>query len=137
MPHETNETLRKFLHIAFGLGALTLLWLPWRVVAGVAVIAVIGNWLLLHRLFGRSVARHERGYDAGIVIYPAAVALLIIIFNWHLEIAAVAWVILAFGGSRGAGDSAVDGVGDVSSRRVAVAHREHRPRDRRVRDPRR
>ncbi len=97
MPHETNETLRKFLHIAFGLGALTLLWLPWRVVAGVAVIAVIGNWLLLHRLFGRSVARHERGYDAGIVIYPAAVALLIIIFNWHLEIAAVAWVILAFG----------------------------------------
>jgi uncharacterized protein (TIGR00297 family) len=97
MAHETNETLRKFLHMAFGLGAVTLLWLPWRIAAGIAVVAVIANWLFLHRIVGRSVARHERGYDAGIVIYPAAVAILIILFNWHLEIAAVAWVLLAFG----------------------------------------
>jgi uncharacterized protein (TIGR00297 family) len=97
MAHETNETLRKFLHIAFGLFAVTLLWLPWRIAAAVAALAVVGNWLILHRVVGRRVSRHERGYDEGIVIYPAAVALLIVIFNWHLEIAAVAWVLLAFG----------------------------------------
>src|SRR5438132_8153424 len=65
--HETNETLRKALHIAFGLFAVALLWLPWRIAAGIAVLAVIGNWLVLHRVFGRGVARHERGWDEGIV----------------------------------------------------------------------
>ena len=95
--HETNETLRKWIHIAFGLFAVTLLWLPWQVAAGIAVLAVIGNWLILHRVVGRGVARHERGWDEGIVVYPAVIALLIVIFNWHLEIAAVAWVLLAFG----------------------------------------
>src|SRR5207244_3524889 len=94
---ETNEGLRKFLHIVFGLGALALKFLPWRVAALGAAAAVILNWLILHRLVGRRVARHERGWDAGIVLYPAAVLALILIFNWHIEIAAVAWVIMAFG----------------------------------------
>jgi uncharacterized protein (TIGR00297 family) len=95
--HETNETLRKILHIAFGLCAVGLYWLPWRIAAAIAVIAVAGNWLILHRVFGTRVARNARGWDEGIVLYPAAVALLIVIFNWHLEIAAVAWMLLAFG----------------------------------------
>jgi uncharacterized protein (TIGR00297 family) len=94
---ETNEGLRKFLHIVFGLCAVGLKYIPWRVAAVVAAAAVIGNWLLLHRLVGKRVARHARGYDAGIVLYPAAVLALILIFNWHLEIAAAAWVLLAFG----------------------------------------
>src|SRR5204862_449016 len=46
---------------------------------------------------GRRVARHERGWDWGIVFYPAAVLALILIFNWHIAIAAVVWVIMAFG----------------------------------------
>jgi uncharacterized protein (TIGR00297 family) len=94
---ETNEGLRKFLHIVFGLFAIALKYIPWRVAAMVAAVAVIGNWLLLHRLVGKRVARHARGYDAGIVLYPAAVLALILMFNWHIEIAAAAWVILAFG----------------------------------------
>jgi len=94
---ETNEGLRKFLHIVFGLFAVALKYIPWRVAALVAAAAVIGNWFLLHRLVGKRVARHARGYDAGIVLYPAAVLALILIFNWHIEIAAAAWVILAFG----------------------------------------
>ena len=94
---ETNEGLRKFLHIVFGLFAIALKYIPWRVAALVAAVAVVGNWLLLHRLVGRRVARSERGYDAGIVVYPAAVLALILIFNWHDEMAAVAWVIMAFG----------------------------------------
>ncbi|MEK6371840.1 MAG: DUF92 domain-containing protein [Acidobacteriota bacterium] len=94
---ETNEGLRKFLHIVFGLFAVALKYIPWRVAAIVAAVAVIANWLLLHRLVGKRVARHARGYDPGIVLYPAAVLALILIFNWHIEIAAAAWVIMAFG----------------------------------------
>lgn len=97
MDHVTNETLRKSIHIAFGFGAIALKFLPWRIAAAVCAVAVIGNWLLLHRVFGRGVARHERGWDAGIILYPLAIGILIITFNWHIELAAVAWAILAFG----------------------------------------
>ena len=93
----TNETLRKTIHIGVGFGAIALKYIPWRYAALIAAAAIVANWLLLHRLVGRRVARHERGWDAGIVFYPAAVCLLILAFNWHIEMAAVAWVILAFG----------------------------------------
>src|SRR5215210_3680867 len=95
--HTTNETLRKSIHIAIGFLAITLQWVPWRIAAAIAALAAISNWLLLHRLVGKSVARHARGYDAGIVLYPIAVCALILTFNWHIEMAAVGWVILAFG----------------------------------------
>lgn len=102
MAHETNETLRKFLHVAIGFGALILRpdligWLNWRIAAGICLFAAVANWLLLHRLVGKAVARHERGWDAGIVLYPLAVGALIGIFNWHIELAAIGWAILAFG----------------------------------------
>ncbi len=95
--HETHEALRKALHIAFGLFALTLRFLPWTVAAAVAAAAVLGNWLLLHRLVGKRVSRHERGYDSGIVLYPLAVLVLIVVFRDRLAIAAAAWAIMAFG----------------------------------------
>ena len=95
--HHTNEALRKSIHIAIGFAAISLKWLPWRLAAGVAAVFVVVNWLVLHRIVGKRVARHARGYDAGIVLYPAAVCALILIFNWHIALAAVAWVILAFG----------------------------------------
>jgi len=95
--HTTNEALRKGLHILFGLGAFTLRWLPWYVAAGVCVVAIAGNLLLLHRVVGRRVARHERGYDAGIVLYPVMVLLLIVVFRERLHYAAIGWALLAFG----------------------------------------
>src|SRR5215468_11293769 len=94
--HHTNEVLRKSIHIAVGFAAISLKWLPWRLAAAIAAVFVIVNWLVLHRVVGKRVARHERGYDAGIVIYPAAICALIVIFNWHVSLAAVGWVILAF-----------------------------------------
>ncbi len=109
--HETNEVLRKFLHIGMGFGALLLARIPWRYAALIGVAAIIGNWLLLHRIAGRRVSRHERGWDAGIVLYPFAVTVLIIVFHWHLEIAAVAWVLLAFG----------DGFSSLVGQRVPLA----------------
>lgn len=110
-PHETNELLRKCLHIGMGFGALLLTRIPWRWAALIGVAGIIGNWLLLHRLFGRRVSRHDRGWDAGIVLYPFAVTVLIVVFNWHLEIAAVAWVLLAFG----------DGFSTVIGKRLPLA----------------
>ncbi|HKB80821.1 MAG TPA: DUF92 domain-containing protein [Thermoanaerobaculia bacterium] len=93
----TNEGLRQSVHVAIGLAAVTLKWLPWRIAAAIAVFAALGNWLLLHRVVGKRIARHERGWDTGLVLYPLVVATLIVLFNWHIELAAVAWVILAFG----------------------------------------
>ena len=95
--HHTSEALRKSIHIAIGFAAISLKYLPWRLAAAVAAVFVVVNWLVLHRIVGNRVARHARGYDAGIVLYPAAVCALILIFNWHIALAAVAWVILAFG----------------------------------------
>ena len=109
--HETSEMLRKFLHIGMGFGALLLLRIPWRYAALIGVAGIIVNWLLLHRLVGRRVSRHERGWDVGIVLYPFAVTVLIVVFNWHLEIAAVAWVLMAFG----------DGFSTVIGQRLPLA----------------
>src|ERR1044071_9895591 len=101
MPHSTNELLRKALHVGFGLFAFALKWIPWWAAAIVAAIAVLGNWLALHRIVGTRVARHERGYDAGIVLYPFVVMLLILIFRNHLAYAGIVWAILASAEGRG------------------------------------
>ncbi len=111
LSHQTNETLRKSLHIAFGLGAFALKWLPWYAAAAVCVVAILGNWLILHRIVGRSVARHERGFDTGIVLYPAMVLVLILLFRHQLHFAAVGWVLLAFG----------DGVATLVGKAVGIA----------------
>lgn len=111
MPHTTNETLRKSLHIAFGFGAFTLKWLPWYAAAGVCVVAILGNWLVLHRVVGRGVARHERGFDAGIMLYPVMVLLLIVVFRDRLHYAAIGWAILAFG----------DGVATLAGKSLRIA----------------
>lgn len=110
--HATNETLRKSLHIAFGLFAFALKWLPWYAAAGVCVVAILGNWLVLHRLVGPRVARHERGYDAGIVLYPVMVLLLVVVFRDRLHYAAIAWVMLAFG----------DGVATLAGKALRIGH---------------
>jgi uncharacterized protein (TIGR00297 family) len=96
-PHATNETLRKALHLGFGLLAFSLKVLPWWMSAAIAALAVLGNWLVLHRIVGTAVARHARGYDAGIVLYPAAVLTLILVFRNQLHYAAIGWGMMAFG----------------------------------------
>ncbi|MFZ2493971.1 MAG: hypothetical protein WA208_21025, partial [Thermoanaerobaculia bacterium] len=95
--HTPNELLRKSLHIAFGLFAFTLRWLPWWAAAGVAAAAILGNWLVLHRVFGRGVSRDVRGFDFGIIAYPTVVFALIVMFRDQLHIAGIAWGMLAFG----------------------------------------
>jgi uncharacterized protein (TIGR00297 family) len=109
--HATNELLRKSLHIGFGLVAFSLKLMPWWAAAGMAAVAIAGNWLGLHRIVGRSVARHERGFDAGIVLYPIAVLVLILVFRNQLHYAAIAWALLAFG----------DGVATLAGQSFGIA----------------
>jgi dolichol kinase len=109
--HVANESLRKSLHISFGLFAFALKWLPWWAAALVAATAVLGNWLVLHRVVGKRVSRHERGFDAGIVLYPLMVLALILVFRNALYIAAIGWAFLAFG----------DGVASLAGKAVRIA----------------
>jgi uncharacterized protein (TIGR00297 family) len=95
--HETNEALRKAIHIAVGAGAIALKYLTWQAAAALALAGTIANWLILHRLVGRRVARDARGWDAGIVLYPFAILLLILLFRRQLAVPAICWIIIALG----------------------------------------
>jgi len=96
----SGELLRKATHMSVGLIALALRFLGplWSLVLAAAALAF--NLLLLPRIGGKRMWReHEvaAGGAAGIVFYPLAVLLLILVFYRRLEIAAGAWGILAFG----------------------------------------
>ena len=99
-PLTRGELARKAVHMGVGLIAFTLRWLgPWWG-ALCAVAAIVFNLALLPRIGGRALWRgHEvnRGRSLGIVLYPVAVLLLILVFNRRLEVAAAMWGILAFG----------------------------------------
>lgn len=95
-----SELPRKVVHIAMGALALALRWLTPAQAAACALAAVIFNAFLLHRLTGRTLLRdHEKpgGFSLGILLYPAAVLALILVFRSRLDLAAAAWGLLAFG----------------------------------------
>ena len=65
-----------------------------------AAAAIVFNAYLFPRLGGRRLWREEegrRGQALGILLYPVAVLLLILLFWRRLEVAAATWGILAFG----------------------------------------
>ncbi len=95
-----SETRRQLLHMAMGGFALLLRVLTWWQAALCAVAALLFNTFALPRLGGRSFYRAAdaaRGFPLGILLYPIAVLLLILVFPRRLDIAAVAWGILAIG----------------------------------------
>lgn len=94
----TSETARQSLHIAMGGFALLLRWLPWWQAVVLAAGALVFNVLVLPR-FGHALYRpgdRERGVH-GIVFYPLAVLLLLVLFRGRPDIVAAAWGILAAG----------------------------------------
>lgn len=95
--HTAHEPLRKLVHMAFGLMAISLKWLTAPQAAAVALAAFVFNILILPRIGGRLIARSVRGHDRGILYYPLAVLALILVFHDQLHIAGTVWVILAFG----------------------------------------
>ncbi len=94
-----GELGRKAVHIGMGLLALSLRWLAWDTAALIAAFAVAANAFVVPRalpgiLRGREV---EKRFSVGIVLYPAVVLSLIVLFRERLQIAAAAWGLLAFG----------------------------------------
>jgi uncharacterized protein (TIGR00297 family) len=95
-----TELRRKSVHMSMGLFALLLRWLSPVGAAACAAVALLFNLFVLHRLTRRSLLRDEeraRGFSTGIVLYPAAVLALILVFHHRLELAAACWALMAFG----------------------------------------
>src|SRR6185437_14937149 len=88
------------VHIGSGLFALLLRILTWWQAAALAAFALVFNAFALPRVGGRRLYRpvdEARGFPLGILLYPLAVLLLVLLFPARLDIVAAAWAILAFG----------------------------------------
>jgi uncharacterized protein (TIGR00297 family) len=97
-PH--SEEARQWVHVGSGAFAFVLRGVTWWQGAALAALALVFNLLVLPRIGGRRLYRpvdRARGFPLGILLYPLAVLLLILIFWSRLDIAAAAWGILAFG----------------------------------------
>lgn len=94
------EDVRQWVHIGSAAFAPLLRVLTWWQAAALAATALAFNLFVLPHIGGRRLYRPvdaARGFPLGIVLYPLAVLLLIVIFSHRLDIAAAAWGILAFG----------------------------------------
>lgn len=93
--------------------AFLLPWLSPLEAAGAAGGAVLFNLFVLPRLAPSLFREGERGspWRSGIVIYPIAVLLLVLVFHRRMDIVAAAWGIMA------AGDSAAGWIGRRIGRR--------------------
>ena len=81
-----------------GVFALALAVLSWPQAAVCAAAALAFNWLALPRLLGHRLASARRGAsDLGVLLYPAVILLLIVMFRERLEMVAFAWGVLALG----------------------------------------
>ncbi len=92
--------MRKAVHVSMGGFALLFRWITPAQAALLAILALLFNLFLLHRLTRRALLREderEAGYSRGIVLYPAVVLALIIVFRERMELAAAVWGFLAVG----------------------------------------
>jgi len=113
-----SERARQWVHIGSGLFALLLRILAWWQAAALAAFALVFNALALPRVGGRRLYRpvdEARGFPLGILLYPLAVLLLVLLFPSRLDIVAAAWAILAFG------DGFATLIGRAASHRTAAA----------------
>lgn len=100
MPVSRGELLRKITHMSMGLFAFALHYLGPLWSAVLAATALAFNLFLFPRIGGKKLWRdseHASGSSTGIILYPLAVLLLILVFYQRLEVAAGIWGILAFG----------------------------------------
>ncbi|MDW7966519.1 MAG: DUF92 domain-containing protein, partial [Thermoanaerobaculum sp.] len=93
-----GELGRKAVHAGMGLFALLLPWLTSFQAALCAVAAFLFNWQILPRILGHRFRTARQGSgDAGVLLYPVVVLVLILSFRHRLELAAFGWGVLAFG----------------------------------------
>ena len=96
----SRELLRKVVHMGVGGISFAVAYLGPLYSALCALAALLMNLFVLPRVGGKVLwrqAEEERGASLGIVLYPAAVLALILVFWNHLEVAAAIWAVLAFG----------------------------------------
>jgi len=96
------EMRRKIVHVGCGLIALSFRWLTWQQALLLALAALAFNLLVLPRIGGKALQREDerkRGWSPGIVLYPIAVAVLVLAYGpWRgLLVPAMGWALLAFG----------------------------------------
>jgi len=115
----TNETARRAVHFAVGGLAYLLRDLTPLQAACAAGAAILFNVLVLPRVAPSLFRGEERDqpWRSGVVIYPVAVLLLVLLFHRHKEVAGAAWGIMA------AGDSAAGLVGRRYGRRPIPSNR--------------
>jgi uncharacterized protein (TIGR00297 family) len=95
-----GEVARKLVHIGVGGIAFAMRFLGPLGSALAAAGAVVFNLWILPRIGGRRLWREAEsgsGHALGILLYPVAVLLLVLLFWRRLEIAAATWGILALG----------------------------------------
>lgn len=88
---------RKVVHILTIFLALLLRYLSPAWTALLVFATLLFNFFVIPRMM-RSVYRsQERGLDAGIVLFPVSLLLLVILFGQQMEVVAGAWALLAVG----------------------------------------
>lgn len=94
-----SEHGRRWVHLAFGLGAFSLAYMDWRVASFLFLLAFVINSEILPRTqCCASLFRdQEGGVHNGIAAYPLVLFGLSLIFQEQLLIIAMAWVTMAFG----------------------------------------
>ncbi len=95
-----GELLRKAVHIGMGGFALLFRWITPGQAAILAIVALLFNLFVLHRLTRRALLREgERasGFSLGIALYPGVVLVAIVVFRERMELAAAVWGLLAVG----------------------------------------
>jgi uncharacterized protein (TIGR00297 family) len=95
-----SETRRQIVHVTMVAWAFLLRFITWPQAAALALTALLFNAFVLPRIGGHAIFRPDdvrRGVPAGILFYPLAVLLLILVFRSRLDIVAAAWAILALG----------------------------------------
>ncbi len=95
-----SESAIKIVQVTLVGWAFLLRYLSWPQAAALAITALLFNAFVLPRVGGRAIFRPDdvrRGIPVGILFYPLAVLLLILVFRSRLDIVAAAWAILAVG----------------------------------------
>jgi uncharacterized protein (TIGR00297 family) len=97
-PH--SETLRQWVHIAFGAAALLLPFLHWYQAVILAAVAIMFNIRLLRKIAGKRLHRPlelQQSVPAGLVLYPTSILIMLLMLPDRPDIVAGAWGILAVG----------------------------------------
>jgi uncharacterized protein (TIGR00297 family) len=111
MGRPRSEDARKVVHLAAGAGALLLRYLLWWEAMVLAGLALAFNLYALPRIAGGTLMRDReplRQFSSGVVLYPLAIFVLILVIPSRLDIVAAAWGILAAG----------DGMASIIGRRL-------------------